>query len=222
LSKRYDDPLAWTRKAVLNVAGSGSSQATARSPSTPPRSGAPGPAPWSRTEARVRRLCGRAARDDLDQGPPGPGRRSRHAFDRNGSPNPRTTAAFIVFSTTRSASHWNGSRARHRIHQGSIMDPAYFSAFSALAGSAIGGLTSLAASWLTQRGQVSAQQLAHDIGRREELYKEFIEETSKSFADAIEHSEVDAAKIVRLYAWSAGCVSCRRNEWSNRRTGSWD
>ncbi len=29
------------------------------------------------------------------------------------------------------------------------MDPAYFSAFAALAGSAIGGLTSLASSWLT-------------------------------------------------------------------------
>jgi hypothetical protein len=80
------------------------------------------------------------------------------------------------------------------------MNPAYISAFAALAGSAIGGLTSLAASWLTQRGQVNAQRLAHDIGRREELYKDFIEEASKSFADAIEHSEMDAAKIVRLYA----------------------
>ncbi len=80
------------------------------------------------------------------------------------------------------------------------MDTAYFSAFAALAGSAIGGLTSLAASWLTQREQVIAQQRAHEIGRREELYKDFIEEASKSLADAIEHSEVDAAKLVRLYA----------------------
>lgn len=80
------------------------------------------------------------------------------------------------------------------------MDTAYFSAFAALAGSAIGGLTSLAASWLTQREQVFARQRAHEIGRREELYKDFIEEASKSLADAIEHSEVDAAKLVRLYA----------------------
>ena len=80
------------------------------------------------------------------------------------------------------------------------METAYFSAFAALAGSTIGGLTSLAASWLTQREQVIAQQRAHEIGRREELYKDFIEEASKSLADAIEHSEVDAAKIVRLYA----------------------
>jgi hypothetical protein len=80
------------------------------------------------------------------------------------------------------------------------MDMAYFSAFAALAGSVIGGLTSLAASWLTQREQAIAQQRAHEIGRREELYKDFIEEASKTLADAIEHNEVDAAKLVRLYA----------------------
>jgi hypothetical protein len=80
------------------------------------------------------------------------------------------------------------------------MDTAYVSAFAALAGSVIGGLTSLGASWLTQRVQGSAQQLAHDIHRREELYKDFIEEGSQCYADAFEHSEVDASKLVRLYA----------------------
>ena len=55
-----------------------------------------------------------------------------------------------------------------------------WSILSALAGSAIGGLTSLAASWLTQRVQFSAHQLAHDIARREELYKEFIEQAKKT------------------------------------------
>src|SRR5262250_2786935 len=80
------------------------------------------------------------------------------------------------------------------------MEPAFLSAISALAGSVIGGLTSLTASWLTQRVQFRAQQLAHDIGRREELYKDFIERASECYADAFEHSEPDVAKIVRLYA----------------------
>jgi hypothetical protein len=80
------------------------------------------------------------------------------------------------------------------------MDPAYLPAFAALAGSAIGGLTSLAASWLTQRLQVDAQQMAHTVSTREELYKDFIEEASQSYAFALEHTEVDVAKIVRLYA----------------------
>ena len=80
------------------------------------------------------------------------------------------------------------------------MDTAYVSAIAALAGSAIGGFTSLTASWLTQHVQLSAQQLAHDIGRREELYKDFIEEASQCYAHAFEHSEVDVSKLVRLYA----------------------
>ena len=82
------------------------------------------------------------------------------------------------------------------------MDPVYFSAFAALAGSAIGGLTSLAASWLTQREQFSAQRFAHDIDRREDLYKDFIDEASRSYADAFEHdiAEADVSKLVRLYA----------------------
>jgi len=80
------------------------------------------------------------------------------------------------------------------------MDPVYFSAFAALAGSAIGGLTTLAASWLTQRAQFRAQRLAHDIDRREDLYKDFIEEASKSYTDAFEHDMADVSKLVRLYA----------------------
>jgi hypothetical protein len=36
------------------------------------------------------------------------------------------------------------------------MDPAYLSALAALAGSTIGGLTSLTASWLTQHVQFRA------------------------------------------------------------------
>jgi len=80
------------------------------------------------------------------------------------------------------------------------MDPAYFSAFAALAGSAIGGLTSLGASWLSQHTQVRAQQVAHDIARREDLYKDFIEEASKVYADALEHDTADTSKLVRLYA----------------------
>jgi hypothetical protein len=48
--------------------------------------------------------------------------------------------------------------------------------------------------------QVGAQQRAHDVSIREELYKDFVEEASISYADALERTEVDAAKVVRLYA----------------------
>jgi hypothetical protein len=68
------------------------------------------------------------------------------------------------------------------------MDPAYLSALSALAGSAIGGVTSLVASWLTQHVQFGAQERAKDMSRREELYRHFIEEASRWYADAFTHN----------------------------------
>ncbi len=66
------------------------------------------------------------------------------------------------------------------------MDSASISAFAALGGALIGGLTSFAASWVrdatvTQQTQVKAQQLSHKLTRREELYKDFIEEASKLY-----------------------------------------
>ena len=80
------------------------------------------------------------------------------------------------------------------------MDTAYLSAFAALAGSAIGGLTSLAASWLTQHVQFSAQQRAGNLNKREELYKDFIDEASKWYADAYEHDRAEVSNLVNLYA----------------------
>jgi len=80
------------------------------------------------------------------------------------------------------------------------MDPAYFSAFAALAGSAIGGLTSIATSWLTQRVQFSAEQRKRDLDTRHELYRHFIEEASKWYADAYEHDNAKVSNLVDLYS----------------------
>lgn len=80
------------------------------------------------------------------------------------------------------------------------MDSAYFSAFAALAGSVIGGLTSLATSWLGQHTQLRAQQSAQDIERKQALYKDFIEESTRLYADAFEHDQAELCKLVNLYA----------------------
>jgi hypothetical protein len=80
------------------------------------------------------------------------------------------------------------------------LDPAYLSAVAALAGSTIGGLTSLTASWLTQHVQFSAQQRAGNLSKREELYKDFIGEASRWYADAFEHDKAEIANLVGLYA----------------------
>jgi len=80
------------------------------------------------------------------------------------------------------------------------MDSASLSAFAALAGAAIGGLTSFATSWLTQQTQVKVQQSAHKLTKREELYKDFVEEASKLYADSLIHETSDVSQLVRLYA----------------------
>jgi hypothetical protein len=80
------------------------------------------------------------------------------------------------------------------------MDVAYFSAFAALAGSVIGGLTSLGTSWLTQHSQLGAQRFARNIERRETLYKDFINEASRLYVDAFEHERTDLSNLVRLFA----------------------
>ena len=80
------------------------------------------------------------------------------------------------------------------------MDTASISAFAALGGALIGGLTSFAASWVTQKTQVKAQQLSHKLTRREELYKHFIEEASRLYADSLVHETPDISQLIGLYA----------------------
>jgi hypothetical protein len=80
------------------------------------------------------------------------------------------------------------------------MESAYISALAVLAGSMMGGMTSLAASWLGQHAQFRSQQRATGLSRREALYESFIEEASKLYADAYSHTETDISKLVNLYA----------------------
>ena len=80
------------------------------------------------------------------------------------------------------------------------MNPIYLSALAALAGSAIGGLTSLASAWLTQQGQDRARRLSQDKVRRQKLYKQFIDEASKLYADALVHDQAEVSALVSVYA----------------------
>jgi hypothetical protein len=80
------------------------------------------------------------------------------------------------------------------------MDSAYFSAFAALAGSVIGGLTSLGTTWLAQHSQLGAQRAARNLERRETLYKDFVEEASRLYADAFEHDKTELSNLVKIFA----------------------
>jgi hypothetical protein len=74
------------------------------------------------------------------------------------------------------------------------------SALAALTGAAVGGLTSGIANWLSQRSQVRAEWILHEKSRRQILYKDFIEEASKCYIDALQHDEADIPGLVGLYS----------------------
>lgn len=83
------------------------------------------------------------------------------------------------------------------------MDAGYFSAIAALSGSAIGGLTSLTASWLSQSVQARTQQRLQNVSQRQELYRGFIEEASRLYARALESNKADITDLVSLYAMAS-------------------
>lgn len=64
----------------------------------------------------------------------------------------------------------------------------------------IGGVTSLTAAWLTQSRQATAERLTQEKSRRQKLYKDFIGETSRLYADALGHSKAEISDFVKVYA----------------------
>ncbi|MGV7212573.1 hypothetical protein [Bradyrhizobium sp. UFLA05-112] len=80
------------------------------------------------------------------------------------------------------------------------MDTPYLPALAALAGSAIGGLTSFASTWLTQHHQDRVKRLSGEKTRRQKLYKQFIDEASKLYADALVHDKAEVSALVSVYA----------------------
>jgi hypothetical protein len=83
------------------------------------------------------------------------------------------------------------------------MDVTFVPALYALAGSVIGGLTTGGTSWLTQRAQARAGQLANEVLRRADLYRDFIVAASKCYGDALVTSEPQIPDLVGLYAMTS-------------------
>jgi hypothetical protein len=69
------------------------------------------------------------------------------------------------------------------------MNASVVTALGALAGAAIGGFTTLVASWLQQRAQKKEQRLAHYQLCRQELYKEFLKGEDRALSCGIRLGE---------------------------------
>src|ERR1700754_1673475 len=66
------------------------------------------------------------------------------------------------------------------------MDTSWITALAALAGSLIGGLTTFATTWLSQRYQDNRERAASEIAKREALYGDFINEATRVGVEAME------------------------------------
>ncbi len=73
------------------------------------------------------------------------------------------------------------------------------SALAALLGAAIGGMLSVIASWIAQHVQSTSQLLAQEIKRRQQLYNDFVEASSRCYADALQENEPEPGRLSRLY-----------------------
>jgi hypothetical protein len=79
------------------------------------------------------------------------------------------------------------------------MDASLISGLAALAGAAIGGFSSAAAAWFTQRTLVQAQWVSSQVMRRQDLYREIIEIASKCYIDALQTEKPNISDLVGLY-----------------------
>jgi hypothetical protein len=80
------------------------------------------------------------------------------------------------------------------------MDTAILSASAGLIGSLIGGASTFAASWLTQRRILRTQTIMQHGMQRQALYSDFIVEASKRLTEAWNHQAEGPEVIAGLYS----------------------
>ena len=78
--------------------------------------------------------------------------------------------------------------------------PASISALAAVCGSLVGALGSSVSAWIAQRHQNRRDLVARKIFHREQLYSDFISETARAMADAMQHTFQDPARLIASYA----------------------
>ena len=77
---------------------------------------------------------------------------------------------------------------------------AAITALAAVAGSIVGGLTSFATTFFTQRNQAHRDFLSRDVAHREELYSRFIKETTNLYADSLDKTLENPASLIGMYS----------------------
>ncbi|HUO60637.1 MAG TPA: hypothetical protein VMU24_08205 [Candidatus Acidoferrales bacterium] len=79
-------------------------------------------------------------------------------------------------------------------------NPASISAIAAVGGSLVGALASSVSTWITQQHQNRRDLLARKVLHREQLYSDFISETARAMAHAMQNTFQDPSKLIASYA----------------------
>ena len=80
------------------------------------------------------------------------------------------------------------------------MNTMYFPAFAAFGGSAFGAISTIVTGWVTRRRRRRQRHYARSTSKRERLYRSFIEEASRLYADALVSDKSEIPQLVNLYS----------------------
>jgi hypothetical protein len=80
------------------------------------------------------------------------------------------------------------------------MNMIYIPALAGFGGSAFGAVSTIIANWAANRRKDLARRHSRSISKREKLYKSFIEEASRLYADALVREKSDISELVDMYA----------------------
>lgn len=80
------------------------------------------------------------------------------------------------------------------------MSAMYIPALAAFGGSAFGAVSTILSGWITRRRRLRERHHARSFSKRERLYRSFIEEASRLYADALISDKSEIPLLVNLYA----------------------
>jgi hypothetical protein len=83
--------------------------------------------------------------------------------------------------------------------QRQMIDPLYIPV-AAFWGSAAGSVATILSNWVTERRKHRVRRKAFAVSQRHKVYKKFIEEASKLYADALVNDKSEASKLVGIFA----------------------
>lgn len=80
------------------------------------------------------------------------------------------------------------------------MDSSIIAAVSAILGTTVGGLSTFATTFLSQRYAMRREIMAKDVANREQLYSDFLKEVGNLYFDSVNRTLDDTSQLASLMA----------------------